>query len=49
MENNTQTQNNQKVLYKFWGKYGEWIEEHTTKENAQTRAYALNVEFEKVE
>lgn len=36
-------------LYRFWGKYGEWIEPFSNYLDAQLRAYALNVDFEKVE
>jgi hypothetical protein len=36
------------MKYIFSGKYGEWEEEHKNKEDAQMRAYALNVNLRKV-
>lgn len=33
--------------YKFWGKYGEWTEEHINEADAKLRAQALNVSVKK--
>jgi len=36
------------MKYRFFGKYGNWEEEHASKKDARLRAYALNVGFKEV-